>query len=68
MKRITLKVTFIGALVFLGFAVASIFIDPTEEVPEIAGYSNETRILNKNVSLTLMMLRDPNVETEEYEY
>merc|ERR1719186_1398375 len=49
------KVTIFGALVFLGFAVASIFIDPSEEVPNISGYSNATRQLNKNVSLTLMV-------------
>lgn len=53
------KVTFIGALVFLGFAVASIFISPTEDgiegIPEINGYDNATRMINHNVSLTLAL-------------
>lgn len=52
-------ITFIGALVFLGFAVASIFTDPNEDgingIPEIAGYDNCTRILNHNITRTLEM-------------
>eukprot|EP00088_Acartia_fossae_P018379 TRINITY_DN20622_c0_g1_i1.p1 TRINITY_DN20622_c0_g1~~TRINITY_DN20622_c0_g1_i1.p1 ORF type:complete len:157 (-),score=31.64 TRINITY_DN20622_c0_g1_i1:91-513(-) len=53
------KVTFIGALVFLGFAIASIFISPQEDgiegIPEINGYDNATRMINHNVSLTLAL-------------
>jgi len=53
------KVTFIGALVFLGFAVASIFISPEEDgiegIPEISGYDSATRLLNHNLSLTIAL-------------
>jgi len=53
------KVTFIGALVFLGFAVASIFISPQEDgiegIPQINGYDNATRMIHHNVSLTLAL-------------
>jgi len=51
------KITFLGALVFLGFAIASIFIDPNEDgidgIPDITGYDNTTRLLNHNISLTI---------------
>jgi len=51
------KITFLGALVFLGFAIASIFIDPNEDgidgIPDIMGYDNTTRLLNHNISLTI---------------
>jgi len=51
------KITFIGALVFIGFAIASIFTDPNEDgidgIPEIPGYDNCTRMLNHNISQTL---------------
>jgi len=62
------KVTLFGALVFLGFAIASIFISPNEDgiegIPDINGYENGTRLLNHNVSLTLALeqLKD----TEDY--
>merc|ERR1712130_1037353 len=48
------KITFLGALVFLGFAIASIFIDPNEDgidgIPDIQGYDNTTRLVNHNIS------------------
>jgi len=51
------KITFLGALVFLGFAIASIFIDPNEDgidgIPDIQGYDNTTRLVNHNISLTI---------------
>merc|ERR1719187_1660957 len=51
------KITFIGALVFIGFAIASIFTDPNEDgidgIPKIEGYDNCTRMLNHNISQTL---------------
>jgi len=51
------KITFIGALVFIGFAIASIFTDPNEDgidgIPDIPGYDNCTRMLNHNISQTL---------------
>jgi len=51
------KITFIGALVFIGFAIASIFTDPNEDgidgIPKIEGYDNCTRLLNHNISQTL---------------
>merc|ERR1712212_1028420 len=51
------KITFLGALVFLGFAIASIFIDPNEDgidgIPAIQGYDNTTRLVNHNISLTI---------------
>jgi putative Ca2+/H+ antiporter (TMEM165/GDT1 family) len=54
------KITFLGALVFLGFAIASIFIDPNEDgidgIPEIQGYDNTTRLVNRNISLTIELL------------
>jgi len=53
------KVTFIGALVFLGFAIASIFISPQEDgiegIPQINGYDNATRLIHHNTSLTLAL-------------
>merc|ERR1712130_298722 len=51
------KITFLGALVFLGSAIASIFIDPNEDgidgIPDIQGYDNTTRLVNHNISLTI---------------
>merc|ERR1712209_134837 len=51
------KITFLGGLVFLGFAIASIFIDPNEDgidgIPDIQGYDNTTRLVNHNISLTI---------------
>jgi len=51
------KITFIGALVFIAFAIASIFTDPNEDgidgIPKIEGYDNCTRLLNHNISQTL---------------
>merc|ERR1712032_378314 len=51
------KITFLGALVFLGFAIASIFTDPNEDgidgIPDIQGYDNTTRLVNHNISLTI---------------
>merc|ERR1712130_434268 len=51
------KITFLGALVFLGFAIAFIFIDPNEDgidgIPDIQGYDNTTRLVNHNISLTI---------------
>merc|ERR1712181_138221 len=47
----------LGGLVFLGFAIASIFIDPNEDgidgIPDIQGYDNTTRLVNHNISLTI---------------
>jgi len=51
-------ITFIGALVFIGFAIASLFIDPNEgidKIPDIPGYDNCTRLLNHNIKLTLRL-------------
>jgi len=63
------RITFIGALVFIGFAIASIFTDPNEDgidgIPDIAGYDNCTRMLNHNISQTLEM---EEVEMEMMEY
>eukprot|EP00090_Calanus_glacialis_P027911 TRINITY_DN4444_c0_g1_i1.p1 TRINITY_DN4444_c0_g1~~TRINITY_DN4444_c0_g1_i1.p1 ORF type:complete len:446 (-),score=155.72 TRINITY_DN4444_c0_g1_i1:448-1785(-) len=63
------KITFIGALVFLGFAIASIFTDPNEDgidgIPEIPGYDNCTRMLNHNISQTLE-LEEEEMEMTEY--
>jgi len=63
------KVTFFGALVFLGFAIASIFISPHEDgiegIPEIDGYDAATRFLNHNVSLTLQLQQLQDEEPEE---
>jgi len=63
------KVTFIGALVFIGFAIASIFTNPNEDgidgIPDIAGYDNCTRLLNHNISQTLE-LEEEGLELLEY--
>jgi len=63
------KITFIGALVFIGFAIASIFTDPNEDgidgIPEIPGYDNCTRMLNHNISQTLQ-LEEEEMEMMEY--
>jgi len=52
-------ITLIGALVFLGFAIASIFTDPQADgidgIPDIAGYDNCTRLINHNITQTLHM-------------
>lgn len=53
-KKISVRmVTLIGALIFLGFAVASIFIDPYEEnhlVPDVEGDDhNSTVFLENNI-------------------
>lgn len=56
------KITFLGALVFLGFAIASIFIDPNEDgvdgIPEIEGYDNATRLINHNITLTIELEKE----------
>jgi len=63
------KITFIGALVFIGFAIASIFTDPNEDgidgIPDIVGYDNCTRMLNHNISQTLE-LEEMEMEMMEY--
>jgi len=63
------KITFIGALVFIGFAIASIFTDPNEDgidgIPDIPGYDNCTRLINHNISQTLE-LEDLEMEMMEY--
>jgi len=63
------KITFIGSLVFIGFAVASIFTDPNEDgidgIPDIVGYDNCTRMLNHNISQTLE-LEEMEMEMMEY--
>jgi len=63
------KVTFLGALVFLGFAIASIFISPEEDgiegIPDINGYDNLTRLINHNISLTLKLI---NIKDEDTLY
>jgi len=65
------KITFIGALVFIGFAIASIFTDPNEDgidgIPEIMGYDNCTRLLNHNISQTLV-LEEEGMELEMMDY
>jgi len=49
--------TLIGALVFIGFGIASILTDPNKDgidgIPDIPGYDNCTRLINHNISLTL---------------
>jgi len=52
-------ITFIGALVFIGFAIASLFTDPNQDgidgIPDIPGYDNCTRLINHNIKLTLKL-------------
>jgi len=51
-KKISVRmVTLIGALVFIGFAVASLFIDPYEEnhlVPDVEGDDHNSTIFRQN--------------------
>merc|ERR1719270_1065468 len=51
-KKISVRmVTLIGALVFIGFAVASLFIDPYEEnhlVPDVEGDDHNSTIFREN--------------------
>jgi len=64
------KITLLGALVFLGFAIASIFIDPNEDgidgIPEIQGYSNTSRLVNHNISLTLVLEEEEEMFMSDY--
>jgi len=48
-------ITFIGALVFIGFAIASIFIDPNANGIDIQGYDNCTRLINQTMSMDLTL-------------
>jgi len=48
-------ITFIGALVFIGFAIASIFIDPNVNGIDIQGYDNCTRLINHTMSMDLTL-------------
>jgi len=51
-KKVSVRVvTFVGALVFIGFAVASLFIDPYEEnhlVPDVEGDDHNSTVFKEN--------------------
>ena len=54
------KITFLGALVFLGFAIASIFIDPNEDgidgIPDIQVSSSLSFFVTSNPLLLFCLL------------
>jgi len=51
-KKVSVRmVTLVGALVFIGFAVASLFIDPYEEnhlVPDVDGDDHNSTVFKEN--------------------